>query len=152
MWSFYSTVSRELLNFTVNLCKGEKSWLYYIFIPVRCYALHCKLAWFCLLLTGNLLFLWFISQNSTFFYNTLPFFKVSFKFEVKPGNHRWEISIYYCLSPKVTGDCATGLSNITFYHGRRKNCMCTRFNIKVLHLWLFTIPLCIAWVAKGEGL
>ena len=124
MWSFYSTVSRELVDFIVNLCKGKKSWLCYIFIPVRCYALHCKLAWFCLLLTSNLLFSWLTSQNSTFIYNALTFFKVSFKFEVKPVNHRWEISVYYCLSPKVTCDYATGLLE-TAEKIEILNCYCT---------------------------
>lgn len=108
MLLFYSTGSWELVNFVVNLCKGEKSWPYYNFIPVRCYALHYKLAWFCSLLTGNLLFSWFISQNLIFVHKALTFFKVHFKFEVKTSCHRWEISIYYCLTPKVTGDHATG--------------------------------------------
>ena len=112
MLLFYFTGSWELVNFVVNLCKGEKSWPYCNFIPVRCYALHYKLAWFCSLLTGNLLFSWFISQNLIFVHKALTFFKVHFKFEVKTSCHRWEISIYYCLTPKVTGDHATGLYNM----------------------------------------
>ena len=49
-----------------------------------------------------------MSQNLIFVHKALTIIKVLFKFEVKTSCHRCEISIYHCLTPKVTGDHATG--------------------------------------------
>ena len=122
------------MNLVVNFDKGQKSLPYYNFLPVRCYALHYKLAWFCSLLTGNLLFSWLISQNLIFVHKALTFFKVHFKFEVKTSCHRWEISIYYCLTPKVTGDHATGhcISRKDVFFSRLESCIVHSFQARSL--------------------